>query len=50
MPSKGEIKMNDAVLRIPGHSSGVTPAFATAAPIMPPISACDELDECRSTT
>ena len=43
-PSSGEMKMNDAVFRIPGHSSGALPAFATAGPIMPPMSACDELE------
>ena len=38
------MKMNDAVLRIPGQSSGVAPAFVNAEPIMPPMSACEELD------
>ena len=44
MPSSGETKMNAAVLRMPGASSGPVPALAMVAPIMPPISACDELD------
>ena len=44
MPSIGETMMNAAVLMMPGASSGAMPAFETAAPIMPPMSACDELD------
>ena len=44
MPSSGEMKMNAAVLKMPGASSGPVPALAMVAPIMPPISACDELD------
>ena len=44
MPSSGEMTMNAAVLRMPGQSSGAVPALTSAAPIMPPISACDELD------
>jgi hypothetical protein len=44
MPSSGETKMKAAVFRMPGASSGATPALATVAPINPPISACDELD------
>ena len=38
------MKMNDAVLMMPGASSGAVPALASAAPIMPPMSACEELD------
>ena len=44
MPSSGETKMNAAVLRMPGASSGAVPALAIVAPIMPPIRACEELD------
>ena len=44
MPSSGEMKMNIAVLMMPGASSGAVPALAIVAPIMPPISACEELD------
>ncbi len=44
MPSSGAMKMKDAVFKIPGQSSGAGPDFASAAPINPPISACDELD------
>ena len=44
MPSIGETMMNDAVLMMPGASSGAVPAAASAAPIMPPMSACEELD------
>ena len=44
MPSSGETKMKIAVLMMPGASSGAVPALAIVAPIMPPISACDELD------
>ncbi len=36
--------MNATVLRIPGASSGAVPALASPAPIMPPISACEELE------
>ena len=44
MPSSGETMMNAAVLMMPGASSGAVPALASAAPIMPPMSACEELD------
>ena len=44
MPSSGETKMNDAVLMMPAAISGAVPALAIAAPIMPPMSACEELD------
>jgi hypothetical protein len=43
-PSSGEMTMNDAVFKIPARATALKPAFATADPIMPPISACDELD------
>ena len=43
-PSIGEMTMNAVVLRMPGASSGAVPALAIAAPIMPPISACEELE------
>ena len=44
MPSSGETMMNTAVFTMPGISSGAVPALAIVAPIMPPISACDELE------
>ncbi len=44
MPRTGATMMKDVVLMMPGASSGAVPAFATVAPIMPPISACDEDD------
>ena len=44
MPSIGEITMKLAVLMMPGQSNGAVPALTSAAPIMPPISACEELD------
>ncbi len=43
MPSSGATKMNTVVRMMPGISSGATPALAMAAPIMPPISACEPL-------
>ncbi len=43
-PRSGATKMNAAVFRMPGASSGSAPALARVAPIMPPMSACDELD------
>ncbi len=44
MPSTGEMKMKETVRTMPFITSGSTPALAIVAPIMPPISACDELD------
>ena len=44
IPSIGEMKMKAAVLSIPGASSGPVPDLASVAPIIPPISACEELD------
>ena len=44
MPSSGATTMKVAVLMMPGASSGPVPALAIVAPIMPPISACEELD------
>jgi hypothetical protein len=43
-PSRGATRMNAATRMIPEPISASTPAFATVAPIRPPISACDELD------
>lgn len=37
------MNMNATVFPIPFHTSAPGPAFTRAAPIMPPISACDEL-------
>ena len=34
--------MNTAIVRSPSHTSTANPAFATAAPTMPPMSACDD--------
>ena len=39
IPAIGEMKMKAAVLMMPGASSGAVPAFASAAPIRPPMSA-----------
>ena len=44
MPSTGATTMKDEVLMMPGASSGPVPAFAIVAPIMPPISACEDED------
>ena len=44
MPRIGEITMKLAVLMMPGQSNGAVPALIRAAPIMPPMSACEELD------
>jgi hypothetical protein len=41
-PSKGEMKMNATVFRIPAGISAQVPALATPAPTSPPISACDD--------
>jgi hypothetical protein len=43
------MKMNDAVLMMPCASSGCVPAFASAAPIMPPMSAWKSSTGCRNT-
>ena len=42
-PSTGEMTMNAAILRKPVGMMASQPAFMTAAPANPPISACDEL-------
>lgn len=44
MPSKGEITINATVLITPAVISELVPDFAIAAPINPPISACDDED------
>src|SRR6266508_3089878 len=38
----GESTMNTAIFRKPSASSECQPAFATSAPAIPPIRACDE--------
>jgi hypothetical protein len=43
-PISGEMKMNATTFRMPAGISAQVPAFATLAPTMPPISACDEED------
>ncbi len=43
-PSSGDTRMNAATFRMPEAIIASAPAFATVAPISPPISACDELD------
>ena len=42
-PVSGDRMMNTPILRSPSAISTCPPAFATAAPAMPPTSACDEL-------
>ena len=42
-PINGDSTMNTPILRSPTGSSTPKPAMATAAPAMPPTSACDEL-------
>ena len=44
IPSIGATTMNDTVLMMPGASSGPVPAFAIVAPIIPPMSACEDDD------
>ena len=41
-PGSGASTMNTAIVRRPSQTSTPNPAFATAAPAMPPISACDD--------
>lgn len=41
-PNAGEINMNMMVCRILSAIRTANPLFATAAPIRPPISACEE--------
>src|SRR3979411_2643761 len=43
-PSKGDRKIKPMVLIKPEETSEPVPAFATAAPIRPPINACDDDD------
>ena len=43
-PMNGESTIDTVTLVSPAVSSECTPAFATAAPASPPMSACDELD------
>ena len=38
----GDSTMNTAILSIPDAISAPQPAWATAAPIIPPTSACDD--------
>ena len=45
-PMSGEMKMKSTVLPTPEATREEKPAFATAAPMSPPINACDE-DEGR---
>ena len=42
-PSRGDTKMNSTVFQMPVPISEPAPAFASTAPTMPPIRACDEL-------
>ena len=44
MPRSGATTMKDAVLMMPGASSGPVPAFAIVEPTRPPISACEDED------
>src|SRR5690349_24724596 len=43
-PRMGETKMNSTVLLMPADTSDEKPIFATAAPMRPPMSACDDDD------
>ena len=42
MPSNGEMRMKDTVLMIPPEIRAEGPVLAKAAPIKPPINACDD--------
>src|SRR5437016_2425090 len=41
-PMRGESKMKTPILRKPSPSSDAQPAFATAAPAIPPTKACED--------
>ena len=43
-PSNGDKKMNATVFAMPDDTSDPVPDLASAAPISPPISACDDDD------
>src|SRR5690349_6821122 len=43
-PMSGDRKMNRTVLKMPASMRDAKPAFATPAPIRPPMSACDDDD------
>src|SRR6476659_44120 len=43
-PMSGDRKMNATVFTMPASMSETNPAFATPAPMRPPMSACDDDD------
>lgn len=45
----GDMKMAPTVFSRPDQTMELKPTFANPAPTSPPISACDELEECRKS-